>query len=48
LRSLRSDEAREVTNVARRLASLVLMQPALDEKYRAVKAATWASGSEGQ
>jgi hypothetical protein len=47
-RALRSDEAREVTNMARRLACLVLIQPALDENYRAVKAAAWAWGTAGQ
>jgi len=37
-RPLRPEEAREVMNTARRLAALVLLQPALDENYRAVKA----------
>ena len=41
-RALRTDEAREVTNMARRLAALVLLQPALDENYRAVEAATYS------
>jgi hypothetical protein len=33
-RALSADEAREVTGMARRLAAIVLMQPALDENYR--------------
>ena len=41
-RALRTEEAREVTNMARRLAALVLLQPALDENYRAVEAATYS------
>jgi hypothetical protein len=35
-RALSADEAREVMNMARRLAAIVLMQPALDDNYRAV------------
>ena len=38
--ALKPDEAREVMNMARRLAAIVLMQPALDENYRRVSAAT--------
>jgi len=41
-RSLKPEEAREVTNIARRLTATVLLQPALDENYRQVKAATYA------
>jgi hypothetical protein len=41
-RALKPEEAREVMNMARRLAAIVLMQPALDENYRRVKAATYA------
>jgi len=37
-RALRGEEAREATNIARRLAGLVLLQPALDDNYRRVKA----------
>ena len=37
-RALTCDEAREAMGIARRLAALVLMQPALDENYRSVKA----------
>lgn len=32
-RPLMKDEVREVTNMARRIAALILMQPALDENY---------------
>jgi hypothetical protein len=37
-RPLRAEEAREVTNLVRRLAAIVLLQPALDENYGCVKA----------
>jgi hypothetical protein len=37
-RALRAEEAREVTNTARRLAAIILLQPALDDNYRRVKA----------
>ncbi|HUT57850.1 MAG TPA: type ISP restriction/modification enzyme, partial [Phycisphaerae bacterium] len=40
-RPLRSEEAREVMNMARRLAAIVLLQPALDENYRRVAANTY-------
>ena len=40
-RALKPEEAREVTNMARRLTAIVLLQPALDENYRAVKGQTW-------
>ena len=36
-RGLRDTEAREVMNMARRLAAIVLLQPALDENYRRAK-----------
>ena len=36
-RPLSTDEAREVTNMARRLAAIVLMEPALNVNYQAVK-----------
>ena len=35
-------EAREVSEMARRIAAILLLEPALDANYRAVKAATWA------
>ena len=41
-RALSADEAREVTGMARRLAAIVLMQPALDENYRRVAANAYA------
>jgi hypothetical protein len=37
-RSLTMDEAREVTNMARRIAAILLLEPALDENYERVKA----------
>jgi hypothetical protein len=40
-RALKPEEAREVTNMARRLTAITLLQPALDENYRAVKGKTW-------
>lgn len=41
-RSLALDEAREVRDMARRIAALLLLEPALDDNYRKVKAATYA------
>ena len=41
-RALKLEEAREVTNIARRLTAIVLLQPALDANYRSVKAAAYA------
>ena len=51
-RSLTRDEAREVTHMARRLAAIVLMEPALNSNYQAVKDScypwpTLGSGSFG-
>ena len=42
-RALTVDEVREVTNMARRIAAILLMEPALDENYRRVKehAVSW-------
>jgi hypothetical protein len=40
-RAIEPDEAREVTNAARRLAAICLLQPKLDENYRAVQAAAY-------
>jgi len=40
-RALSTDEAREVTHTARRLAALLLLQPALDANYRRVKEDTF-------
>ncbi len=46
-RALKPEEAREVTNMARRLAAIVLMQPALDKNYRDIKdhAYPWPSAT---
>ena len=41
-RSLSADEAREVMNMARRLAALVLLQGSLDENYRRAAANAYA------
>jgi hypothetical protein len=41
-RPLKADEAREVTNMARRMTAIILLQPALDENYRQVKAHTYS------
>jgi len=40
-RALTSDEAREVMNMSRRIAAVIIMQPALDANYRAAAAATY-------
>ena len=36
-RPLTREEARDVTNMARRLAAIVLMEPALNANYQVVK-----------
>ena len=36
-RTLREEEVREAMNIARRLSAIVLLQPALDENYRAIR-----------
>ena len=41
-RPLRSEEAREVTAMTRRLAAIILLQPALDANYKAVKGQAYA------
>ena len=41
-RGLSMDEAAYVTEMARRIAALVLLQPELDENYAGVKEETWA------
>jgi hypothetical protein len=41
-RSLSPDEVEEVTHIARRLAAIVLMEPALNANYQAVKQSTYA------
>ena len=40
-RGLALDEVTEVQHTARRIAALLLLQPALDANYRAVKAAAY-------
>jgi len=40
-RPLRPEEAREVMNMARRIAAIVLLEPALDQNYDAVKNDTY-------
>lgn len=37
-RPLSGDEVREVANMARRIAAILLLQPSLDANYRAVAA----------
>ena len=46
-RGLQSDELVEVTNIARRIATLLMLEPALDANYAAVKAAShpWQSAA---
>ncbi len=39
-RDLKPEEARYVTEMARRIAALVLLEPALDSNYERVKADT--------
>ena len=47
-RAVTPDEAREVTAMARRLAALCLLQPALDENYRRVKESAFPWGTLGK
>jgi hypothetical protein len=41
-RSLTADEAREVMNIARRIAAILVLEPALDANYQAIKQTTYA------
>ncbi len=41
-RALTVEEAREVMNMARRIAAILLLEPALDENYLAIKSSTYA------
>ncbi len=41
-RDLKVEEVREVTRMGRRIAAILLLQPALDANYEAVKASTWS------
>ncbi|NQT18769.1 MAG: N-6 DNA methylase [Planctomycetes bacterium] len=45
-RGLKLEEAEYVTEMARRLAALILLQPMLDENYQSVKSDTWAWGQD--
>jgi len=36
-----TDEAREVMNIARRIASILLLEPFVDGNYQAIKSATY-------
>jgi hypothetical protein len=47
-RGLRPEEAREVTDIARRIAAILLLGPALDDNYRKVKADAYAWPSKAQ
>jgi len=49
-RDLKADEARYVTEMARRIAAILLLEPALDENYERVKADTypWPASSQRQ
>jgi hypothetical protein len=46
-RSLSVDEAREVTQMARRIAAILLLEPELDASYTAVKAGEYRMEGEG-
>jgi hypothetical protein len=46
-RALSSAEAREVMNMARRIAAILLLQPQLDANYHAAKAAAFAWQQDG-
>ena len=45
-RDLKPEEARYVTEMVRRIAALVLMQPELDANYERVKADVWEWGQK--
>ncbi len=47
-RGLSTEEAREVTNMARRISAILLLEPALDENYVQVKQSSyaWSTASE--
>lgn len=46
-RPLRYDEARYVTEMARRIAAILLLEPALDANYQAVKASPYPWSGQG-
>lgn len=45
-RALTPDEAREVMNIARRIAAILLLEPALDANYETVKRSTYKWSSD--
>jgi hypothetical protein len=45
-RAVTKDEVREATNIARRIAAILLLQPALDKNYRRIKGSTFDSFNE--
>jgi hypothetical protein len=47
-RSLSVDEARQVTQIARRIAAILLLEPELDASYTAVKAGGYRMEGEGE
>ncbi|MGH7453664.1 MAG: type ISP restriction/modification enzyme, partial [bacterium] len=42
-RAVNKEEVREATNIARRIAAILLLQPALDKNYRKIKGSTFDS-----
>ena len=46
-RPLKSTEARDVMNMARRITAILLLQPKLDANYHAIESATFAWGLKG-
>jgi len=42
-RAVSKEEVREATNIARRIAAILLLQPALDKNYRKIKSSTFDS-----
>lgn len=45
-RDMKAEEVREVTAMARRIAAILLLQPALNANYNAAKASTWEWASK--
>ncbi len=48
LRSLKQEEVIEVTQMARRIAAILLLEPELDANYEAVKQATYPWSAQKQ
>jgi hypothetical protein len=46
LRSLKPEEVMEVTNMARRIAAILLLEPELDANYQTVKQSTYQWSKE--